>query len=604
MADDYGVPTDTTDATPRAGHLAPAINATGYALNDLSARVSEVKTTADYAKSTADAAKAKGESHDSRLDSLGERVDGVADDVRVLQQTVANPVPRGGRTGQVLKKRSNNDFDLVWAADIQGQAGPGGGVPAGGEAGFVLTKDTGLDGDVSWQKPKGGGGGGYLGTVVSANGSLVSVNYTKEGALVTTYASVPLGVGVGAGDNVSILERTDGGLPFIVGVVARANPYNPPVFGPMTVSSPYRLDGLAYPFSHSLPVTRDNGASLGMGVETFVQGTKYFDPQNSVSGQLPTPPAGVSTTHGVSAGGRIYLSPGGSAVTIITRWSEAAQAWETITLPSGDGATHTHPFLFVVGGVVKLVRHTQTNPVGLWVYALDPVTLTWTLEWSGSTDRAATLGTGIGQVKLTANHLAIYNTSATSGVPYGFLRVNLTTGVITTVQNNSSAGSTAGEAFAAGDLGGDGSLWVPGRPADLWSRTTRYYITRYYPTGETAVTQWAPNSGDYSISSDTLGQWLTVRAHAGDQVLIAGTCYRTPNPSTPDTVGSYAYQAAIWATDGLTSAVVWTSSYVSNSGTLSGWPRAYRPELAPEGGNRFLWTLNYSTFSYLYDGSL
>ena len=60
-------------------------------------------------------------------------------------------VPEGGTTGQILKKKSETDFDTEWADP--GEAD----LPAGGTTGQVLTKKSNDDGDVEWSTPAGAG---------------------------------------------------------------------------------------------------------------------------------------------------------------------------------------------------------------------------------------------------------------------------------------------------------------------------------------------------------------------------------------------------------------------------------------------------------------
>ena len=54
-------------------------------------------------------------------------------------------VPIGGTTGQVLKKKSNNDYDTEWADESGGS-----GLPSGGTLGQLLRKNSATDGDASW----------------------------------------------------------------------------------------------------------------------------------------------------------------------------------------------------------------------------------------------------------------------------------------------------------------------------------------------------------------------------------------------------------------------------------------------------------------------
>ena len=54
-------------------------------------------------------------------------------------------VPSGGTIGQVLKKKSNNDYDTEWADESGGS-----GLPSGGTLGQLLRKNSATDGDASW----------------------------------------------------------------------------------------------------------------------------------------------------------------------------------------------------------------------------------------------------------------------------------------------------------------------------------------------------------------------------------------------------------------------------------------------------------------------
>lgn len=68
-------------------------------------------------------------------------------------QTKPTGIPNGGTTGQIIKKQSGNDGDVAWS-------NPPVGLPAGGTSGQVLAKSSGTDYAVEWATPAGGGGGG------------------------------------------------------------------------------------------------------------------------------------------------------------------------------------------------------------------------------------------------------------------------------------------------------------------------------------------------------------------------------------------------------------------------------------------------------------
>ena len=68
-------------------------------------------------------------------------------------QTKPTGIPNGGTTGQIIKKQSGNDGDVAWE-------NPPVGLPSGGTQGQVLTKSSGTNFDVAWADPAGSGGGG------------------------------------------------------------------------------------------------------------------------------------------------------------------------------------------------------------------------------------------------------------------------------------------------------------------------------------------------------------------------------------------------------------------------------------------------------------
>lgn len=56
-------------------------------------------------------------------------------------------VPPGGTTGQILKKKSNTDYDFEWGGTID----PAAAVPAGGTTGQYLKKNSDADYDAEWE---------------------------------------------------------------------------------------------------------------------------------------------------------------------------------------------------------------------------------------------------------------------------------------------------------------------------------------------------------------------------------------------------------------------------------------------------------------------
>ena len=70
-----------------------------------------------------------------------ERAESAAD----RAEAVSDKYPAGGTTGQVLAKKSSEDFDTEWVAPEAGT------LPAGGTSGQVLTKKSSVQGDAEWK---------------------------------------------------------------------------------------------------------------------------------------------------------------------------------------------------------------------------------------------------------------------------------------------------------------------------------------------------------------------------------------------------------------------------------------------------------------------
>lgn len=82
--------------------------------------------------------------HDLNLDWLLRAVktlrDRLEDHIKDYNRT---KVPGGGMKNQVLTKKSNADYDMIWKESS--------GIPAGGSAGDILTKNSNSDYDASWR---------------------------------------------------------------------------------------------------------------------------------------------------------------------------------------------------------------------------------------------------------------------------------------------------------------------------------------------------------------------------------------------------------------------------------------------------------------------
>ena len=62
-------------------------------------------------------------------------------------------IPKGGTTGQILKKKSDTDYDFEWGGTID----PDAAVPAGGTTGQILKKASDTDYDYEWGNEEQGG---------------------------------------------------------------------------------------------------------------------------------------------------------------------------------------------------------------------------------------------------------------------------------------------------------------------------------------------------------------------------------------------------------------------------------------------------------------
>lgn len=81
-------------------------------------------------------------------------------------QMKSNVLPSGGAADSVLKKQSDNDFDVVW------EEGNMTGIPSGGTAGQVLKKQSDEDGSVVWSDDIGIPSGGSAGQVLAKDSAM------------------------------------------------------------------------------------------------------------------------------------------------------------------------------------------------------------------------------------------------------------------------------------------------------------------------------------------------------------------------------------------------------------------------------------------------
>ncbi|WP_164700865.1 hypothetical protein [Modestobacter sp. KNN46-3] len=624
----YGTPKDTTDATARAGHLAPAVNALGYAVDDLDARLTETTATADSAKSVADSAKSKNDSQDGRLDSLSTRVDGVADDVRELKQVALNPVPRGGRTGQALRKRSSADFDLVWS-DIPGSTTPGGNapLPAGGVAGEVLTKDSDANGHASWQKAKGGGGGGgVVGTVVDYNGLLntATVRYADGDGVtvVASFARNASSFSLSTGDTVGlVLPLTETGPVIIAGVISRVSGYTPVAQGPFSVHQGYPVrQGQTDPMRSVSG--RDHGNVLGLGPDLLVGGGyRFYNPTTGLYGTLPTPPADAGTIVGSPffAFGKLW-AVGSTGGTQLAWFNPATWAWEVVATPTGGAFSTTNVGGYMRDGKLWLVRRdwsgsTSSGTYTFHVHAFDGTT------WTTVATPAVVINGNYSNPQVRVGGGALWfgsgsrSSSTVSSWSGALASCTLATGAW--VVHSTSNSSPWYEAVAYGCVADDGTLWSvgsvdsTGKWAPMLSNAEGYsvWLTRFGAAGGRAASQWisaiADNGGPDGSMNVKGG--IEVRPNGPAGVLICGVVNLTTHLGQT----GYGKACAIWATDGSTTSRVW-QCMDANWGLVFGEAgTAAAPIItmsslvpAPEAAGRYLWMTSQPANYAIYDGTV
>lgn len=81
--------------------------------------------------------------HDLNLDWILRHIKSLKDRLEdLIKEYNKTKVPGGGLANQVLTKKSDSDYDMIWKDSS--------GIPAGGSAGDILTKNSAADYDASW----------------------------------------------------------------------------------------------------------------------------------------------------------------------------------------------------------------------------------------------------------------------------------------------------------------------------------------------------------------------------------------------------------------------------------------------------------------------
>lgn len=81
--------------------------------------------------------------HDLNLDWILRHIKSLKDRLEeLIKEYNKTKVPSGGMTNQVLTKKSDSDYDMIWKDSS--------GIPAGGGPGDILTKNSAADYDASW----------------------------------------------------------------------------------------------------------------------------------------------------------------------------------------------------------------------------------------------------------------------------------------------------------------------------------------------------------------------------------------------------------------------------------------------------------------------
>lgn len=97
------------------------------------------------------------------LKYTGKEIDDLLDKANAMNSSAQ--VPTGGTSGQVLTKKSNDDFDAEWGT-------PGSSLPSGGTPSQVLTKKSLTAGDAEWRDvPVQLPAGGYAGQILQKKSS-------------------------------------------------------------------------------------------------------------------------------------------------------------------------------------------------------------------------------------------------------------------------------------------------------------------------------------------------------------------------------------------------------------------------------------------------
>lgn len=132
----YGTPKDTTDATARAGHLAPAVNNLGYAVDDLDVRAESTRVIAERADSVSEAAKNKNVTQDEAITGLKGRMDR-------FEESGGTPGPRGA-AGPMGPEGPTGPAGPAGPAGPTGARGADGAAGADGVVSHILN-GTGAD---------------------------------------------------------------------------------------------------------------------------------------------------------------------------------------------------------------------------------------------------------------------------------------------------------------------------------------------------------------------------------------------------------------------------------------------------------------------------
>lgn len=591
----YGVPKDNTDATARAGRLAPSLNALSDAVDDLDekqkAQGERLKTNEALASTTA-----------NKVTKLEEK-----DTVTSQQLTAAlNPLisadsNHDSHLGQVDKRIATLEAAQVASGT---NVAPGSSLvpPAPTPSpempelsNPVLTPDGWAEGAT--------GGGGVTAAVVEAYDGVArtgTASYTKDGTLTTGPFVRASSETPGVGDEIALGLNLDSALTsFCLGITKYQNPYSPPVYGPFNtgVNFPIGWKDLAYTPNASNAVgyfakpARDSSNALGFGADAFAYVTgsytvAVFRPSTGASMMLPSAPIAIKYLH-ATRDGLVAISSAG----LVYRYNAASLTWEQLVMPANPDNPTLYVETWVEDGTVVMFRYKYSSPTLMKVFKITITAngITEALFGPEITENAAPfikfIQYGNGCIWIFMN--SVSSTSAaetlralsgqgvdwktsvgTSSIKFAVHNGNPMAYYSTWVNSLTSQKTT---------IDGAGNFWILGMDN---SEDNFMYMTKVSREGLRTTYSWIQHT-----QAETVTSVIGIQA-VGAMVLAYGSV----KIENMETHAQYS-RASIWQTDGQTSSRSWSSQQYPDpeyTGSGSRYAAVVSVNLAPEGGNRVL----------------